>query len=525
MQVPQFLHMRDARYQGVLIQLNSDEQVYLAHLEESLSGRPEQSNEAIVGDPELLGSHAGILERIEGTLFRPTGLRAATVEQIMDSVIPPAIFLALVLFFSLCGFSRWSGYAGACAFVLIELYSLNRPVQPRGSFLLLILAFSAIIAGLERKWWLGIIGGAILGFLVGVYFWAWTFGWLWLGLLFLSALIEWWRHRSRDALRHICLLCLFGFVGVCAAIPALLDLQTLAAHPLYSAAVFRSGMHPGRLPESWPYSILFTVMAIGVIVTWWRLSGRNRFTPAVVTVLTAFVAIHQQVIHGVTFNFVSHYLFALVMAAICVVLLWNATVSSSAGAQKILLRFSAMAAVIYLAAIAYDGRYVIKQWTVSASRFDEQHFATLLPVLDDLPRATILSDPGTELFLAASTKHDVVYTLYLKNVLMLHKEIAARFCATQIPVPPAERHLELQQPIYPDADSAFDDDPSVPERELEMIAKACDEADRHAAKSIRAFHTQYILWDEARHPEWSLRRFHVPLTKAASGSGWSLWAL
>ncbi len=443
----------------------------------------------------------------------------------MDSIVPPAIFLALVLFFVLCGFARWPGFFGAWAFVLIMLYSLNRPVQSRGSYLLLFLAFSAIVAGLERRWLYGILGGAILGFLVGVYVWAWTFGWLWLGLLFLTALAEWSRHRSQKAARRIGLLCIFSLVGVFSAIPALLSLWNLSQQPLYAETVFRSGIHPGRLPESWPYSILFTVMAIGVLIARRKSKGSHRTDYAVITVLTAFIAIHQQVLHGTVFNFVSHYLFALVAAAICVVLLWNAMISSFAGRKKLMLRLSTIAAVIYLAAIAYDGRHIINQWTVRDSRFREQHFATLLPVLDALPRSTILSDPTTEMFLAGSTKHDVVYSLYLKNVLMSHKEIAERFCATQIPVPPAERHLELQQPIYPDADGAFSGDPTVPAREQEMIRVACNEADSHAAKSIRAFHPQYILWDELRHPEWNLRRFHVPLTKAASGSGWSLWSL
>ena len=528
MQAPLLLHMSDPLFRGVLVQLNSDEDVYLAHLQESLSGRPEQSSEAIVGDPSLRGSHAGTLERIEGEIFRPTRLRAASVEQIMDSLIPPAIFLALILFFSLCGFSRWASFLGACAFVAIELYSLNRPVQPRGSFLILLLALSGIIAGLERSdfahrrrlWILGCIGGALLGILVGVYFWAWTFGWLWMGLLFLSAVAQWMKERSPEQLRRFERLCLFAAAGALAAAPALWELRTLVQQPFYVDAVFRSGMHAGRLPESWSYSILFALMMFGALSAWWK-DMRGRAPYAAITVITAFIAIHQQALHGTVFNFVSHYQFALVTAAICVILLWNA---SSAG-RKPAFVVSGLAALVYLGAIAYDGRHIVNQWTVRASRFDEQHFSTLLPVLDALPRATILSDPTSSLFVAASTRHDVVYTLYLKNVLMSHGEIAARFCTTQIPVAPIDRHLEREQPIYPDADSAYSGDPSVAAREREMVKEACDAADRRPAQAVSAFHPGYVLWDERRHPEWSLQRLRTPLTKTASGSGWSLWSI
>lgn len=539
MQAPQLLQMQSPLYRGVPMQLNSDEDVYLARLEESLAGRPEQSSEAIVGDSELLGSQAGLFERVEGVIFRPFGLRAATVEQVMDSVAPPAIFLALILFFALCGFRRWPGFFGACAFVLIELYSLNRPVQPRGSFLLLLLAFSGIIAGLERRpkalsaaeasngWLFGCIGGAILGILIGVYFWAWTFGWLWLGLLFLCAVIEWLRRGSRDALRRALLLCLFGFAGILAAIPALFEFRLIMRHPLYADAVFRSGMHAGRLPESWPYSILFAVMMLGVFLARRNKHAHDRTEYAAVTVLTAFVVINQQVLHGTVFNFVSHYLFSLVVAAICVVLLWWH--APSAGGFPIRRRlapvFSMMAAMMYLGAIAYDGRYVFSQWTVRASRFGEQHFATLLPALDAIPRATILSDGATEQFLAGSTKHDVVYTLYLKNVLMSHEEIADRYCATMLPVAAGERRLEQASPIYPDAVRAFKDDPSVRRLEIQTVMAACAAADRDPAALLRRFGVRYVLWDEKRQPQWELKKLKVPLTKTSSGSGWSLWSL
>lgn len=527
MQAPQLLHMRSPPYRGVLVQLNSDEDVYLAHLEESLAGRPEQSSEAIVGDHTLLGSHAGLLERVEGAIFRPFGLRAATVEQIMDSVAPPAIFLALILFFTMCGFRRWPGFFGACAFVLIELYSLNRPVQPRGSFLLLLLAFSAIIAGLERRWMAGFIGGAILGILIGAYFWAWTFGWLWLGLLLLCAVIEWLWRGSRDALRRARLLCLFGFAGVLAAIPALLELRLIMRHPLYADAVFRSGIHAGRMPESWPYSILFAAMALGVLMARRNKPWRDRTGYAAATVLTAFVAINQQVMHGTVFNFVSHYLFSLVVAAICVVLLWWH--APSAGGLPIRRRlmpvFSMIAAMVYLGAVAYDGRYAFSQWTVRASRFGEQHFATLLPALDAIPRATILSDGATEQFLAGATKHDVVYTLYLKNVLMSHEEIADRYCATMLPVSAGERRLEQASPIYPDAVSAFKYDPAVRQREIQTVMAACAAADLDPAALLKRFGVQYVLWDERRQPGWDLKRLKAPLVKFSSGSGWSLWSL
>lgn len=520
LQVPQALHMLHPASRGIPVQLNSDEDVYLAHLQESLSGRPEQSSEAIIGDSALIGTHTALLERIEGTVFRFSGWRAATVEQVMDSIVPVLIFLALVLFFRLAGASRWLAYAGALAFVIVEIYSLSRPVQPRGSFLLLILAFSGIIAGLERRWWWGIIGGALLGALIGAYFWAWTFGWLWWGLLGAWEAVEWLRTRRHLHRVRVGMLLMFGLVGVIAAVPALMEWWTVAHHPLYEFAAFRSGMRPSHLPESWPYSALFFLMAAGIVITLWPdqlLRDRYRFL--LVTIVAGFVAINQQVIHGISFYFVSHYIFPLATAAICVLILAK-TLNVH---RRPALWVASVAALVYLTALVYDGRYVINQFTVKTDRFDQQHFVTLLPVLDELPRATILSDPVTSLFLASSTRHDVVYTLYLKNLLMTHEEIARRYCLTQVPVPAADRHLESAQAVYPDAISAFRDDPSVAQDEIAMLKAACASTDANPAKYMTDYGAQYVLWNEKGHPEWSIRRLRAPLIKTASGSGWSLF--
>src|SRR4051812_7343952 len=79
MQIPQLIHMADGRYKGVLVQLNSDEPLYLARVEESLAGRPSQAAEAITGEPGIKSSQPALIEEFEGTLFRATGWRAATV--------------------------------------------------------------------------------------------------------------------------------------------------------------------------------------------------------------------------------------------------------------------------------------------------------------------------------------------------------------------------------------------------------------------------------------------------------------
>ncbi len=517
MQAPQWLHMADARYRGVPVVLNSDEQTYQSRVQEALRGRPEQAAEAITGDPRLKGAQSAQIEVAEGSLLAFTDWDAPQVFQLMDSVIPVLLFLALFAFLRRCGFSRGQALLGSGAFCLLQLYNLNRPLYQRTSFLVTIVTFLLLIEGVERRRWAGMVGGALLGFTLGGYFWAWTYTCLWAGLLGAWELIDGVAGERKDHTRWG-RLALFGIVAFVAAIPALAQILLLLKDPLYEAAKFRSGMHSSHLPESWMYSALWTVMAAGVLAVAVRFRPEARtHRYALVTVVAGFLSINQQVLHGVTFHFVSHYLFALVLGAIALVL-----TAWALRRRSWLLVPSCLAAIVYLLGIGWDGRYVIAQWSRDPADFAEQHFATLLPVLEDLPRSRILTDPETSLFVAGSTKHDVVYSLYLKNVLLPEEELADRFCATQLPLLPQDRRLEERaQLLWPDAVVAFGK--SARDREMLLVHRRCAALQADPAGMLRIFRVDYVLWDRARQPAWRPERLGPDLTEMASGSGWSLW--
>jgi len=533
---------------------NSDEAVYLARVEEALNGRPEQSAEAFVGHPGLVGTQFALIEMAEGTLFRWTGLRAAEVFVILDSVIPVLVFLSLLFFLRLAGFRRWHAFAGAVVFCVIELYSLNRPVHMRESFLLMMLALIAVTWAMrlfERRsphvWWSVAAGAGLLGLLVGVYFWSFSFAWLWWGIFLLFEFSEWaygnyhtHRHRPSRIIRCLCaagsvfwhfrprkpsmqferwhILAFIGVAGVLAALPFIAQHLQMSFHPLYDQGVFRSGMRPSRLPESWPYSILFCVMAVTALAASLRDPEAMRpYRPAVVTVMTAFLFMNQQVVHGVVFNFVSHSIFSLSLAAVCSVLL-------AVTLRKKLLMAGAVAACIYLAAIGYDGRYVLGQWQVRDSDFADQHLAGLLPFLDAMPRSRILSDQDTSSFIAAFSKHDIVFSTYLKNVLVTHEELTNRFCLLMLPIAPDKRAIhERQHLIFPDASAAFG--PEVRKEEERIVEERCRAADLDAARMLKTYEVGFVLWNTAAEPTWDLRRLQVPLTELARGDGWILFRI
>ncbi len=517
-QVPQFLHVIDPRFQGIFVPLNSDESVYLARVQEALIGRPELAAEAFIGDPAIKGTQLAMLETWYGTLFRWTGFRAATVLQIMDSVNVFFLFILLWMYLRLCGFTRRHALIGAVLFSSIELYNLNRPVHLAGSTLLTLAALSGILLGMRFHRGLGIAGGILLGTLVGVYVWSWMWGWGFYGMALLVAGCWLLREKNSVSVDTFVRLLIFGLVAVLFALPHVWHLWTLSHDPLYAEAVFRSGMHPGRAPESWPYSILFTTMLGSVLIAYIRdPQGLRRYEGVLATIATAWIVIHQQVFHGIVFNYVSHELLLLVISALSVVLLaWVY--------RTRLLFLGAGAAIIYLVAVAYDGRFVWKQYHPSEGRFEQQHLASALPALDALPQSTVLSSSKGSAFIAGFTHMDIVYSIYLKNLLMSHEEIAQRYCMTVLPLPPEQRHIrDHQHLVYPDAVAAFHDDPTVREREVAMVEKVCAEFDSDPVAALRKFHISYIFWDMRSDSEWDLSRLHVKLEKISEGDGWSLW--
>ncbi|MDO8468462.1 MAG: hypothetical protein Q7S29_01770 [Candidatus Peribacter sp.] len=536
LQIPQFLYFVQPESKGILVQLNSDEYQYLARLEEALTGRPEQSAQPYLGDPYASGMHFALIEQAEGALFRWTKWRAATVFQVLDSVVPVLLFIALLAFFRLAGFTRKRSLMGAFLFMLPLLYSLNRPIHQRESFLLVLSTILLMMWALERRSLPAtLLGGAMLGALFGAYLWAWMFAWTYAGLLLLWELSAWWRQRSSISFRRSRAgwMLLLLIAGVAAASPFIVSILHSMRNPFYADVAFRQGMHFTHLPESWIYSSLFLLMSVVLLFARRKmpeLQGRKQY--AILFPMAVFVVINQQAIHGQVIAFTSHFTFAIALASVCAFLLsisiFGAGLRTHSGlrTREGVLLLSLGASALMIAAIAWDNRPVLTQFEVRPSRFSEQHFSTLLPVLDALPRTRILSDSTTSAFIAASTQHDIVMSIYLESVFLTNEEIAERWCLAVLPLTRAQRNIGGQMHlIWPDANAA-NRGTDVREREVKLVEEACSRMDRDPKGMIQRYGIQYVLWDVKRNPEWDLKRLKVALTKVEEDKGnWVLYKI
>jgi len=519
MQVPQLLRVFNPAWQGVPVQLNSDENYYLPRVMEALSGRPEQAAEAITGEPNIIPLQGAFIESTYGILFRWTGISAAGLLQLFDSILPVGVFLALFWFFRLAGFTKKFALIGSALFILLELYNLGRPIHQRASFLMVLMGINFLIYALEKEWWTGFIASWCMGMLVGVYFWSWTYVWAFWGVLLLWELFEWlyarhhgsekkhWWSRLGHSVAHGIRrlfpgkhsavqeyqkrfarwqwLTLFGLVGFFFALPFVLQILRASGHPLFEVAQSHNELYHSRLPESPIRSILFFGMAFGLLASLVRhYPDLRRYKYAIVAVFTACVVLNQQIVHGVVLQFSSHYLFPLVFAGVtCVV------ICLQHGYTKLLVPF--LCAVIFLGGIAYDARYIVTQLTVRSEDFADQHLASLRTVLQHQPRMRILSDVNTSLFIASHTKHDVVYSPYLKHSLISNDELHWRECLTRL----------------------FD----------AMRSEDCADVTARPVEALERFHIDAVAWDESRNPDWDLGQWNVRFEKINGAKGWSLW--
>ncbi len=515
---PQLLHILDARFQGIPVHLNTDEAAYLTHVREALYGRVGQAGKGVamdfVDEPSLA---IAPIEELYGLIQRWTGLSSAWVLQIMELVEPSLLVLVLFQAFLACSIPRRRALAASVLFSLLELYNLGRPVNQRASFLFLLLTIIGMARGMQGFLLWQWLGGLLLGFLVGVYLWSWTAAWalwiVWLAFL-LSSSSSAGTGRWPFLRRHL----LLGAVGALVASPFFLRIFFIRSHPGYADAVARSGLTFWRLPESWPWSVLFLGMAAAATLLWWRRGRHSEELLVPALAVSAFLVLNQHVFHGMLIMFRSHYLLFLVFTATAVFF----HLLPSVRASRLALVGAACAALI-LAAALYENRYVLKQFTVTAGRFGEQHLAGSLSALGSLPVSTVLSDPETSSFLTSHTPHYAVYNAYLQASLVTHAELAERYCLASLPFPGDPK--EWDAPRITNYQVHRDPDLRERTRALEerLVQDACERVAEDPRVFLIRYGVRYVLWDEQRQPQWDPQRLGASLEPLATGEGWSLW--
>lgn len=496
---------------GILRIISTDDGHYHARVKAALLHRwGEVRNGVTGGEHPAIGGPPAIVETIVGGAFSWTTLKAPQVMMLLTIFVTPCIV------FLLCGLLRkigmgegWS-LVGMAAYLLVFMGPLQKPVN-------MSLSIPITIAALLTLQWVCrsprllpvLICGMLIGVLPAVYFWSWTFVWTTTAIFFLvHCTFVPGSKRKRAQTIALCSVLILTFL---VSLPFLLDmLHSSKTDPNFAATALRSTIVLTHAIESIPRTILLTVLLLSAILLVRRSRSKTQEWLLPLSVLLGiFMSMYQNVIHGVRFTFSSHY-YPFVCLSALLIGIW-----ACAHAKKGTLRFAVVGmASVFLLAGLWDYRSV---WDIVRGEYyvrNIQHLSPALHLLDDDVRQTILTDKTSAHMVTTWTDDDVVYTAYIKHLLIGDEEYAERYCLSELFNPAGPDLTWLAREVVETGDGA------EIERRRAQFAAICAPVREHHRTFLRKYGVDFVLWNERLHPEWHISSAYK-LQKR--GAGWSLW--
>ncbi|MBI5794082.1 hypothetical protein HZA87_03280 [Candidatus Uhrbacteria bacterium] len=509
--------------EGLIRIISTDDGYYQAHVRAALLGRyGEVTNGMTGGNPAARGAAPAFFEMIAGTVFAPLGLKAPQVMMILTIFVTPLILLFLASFLFILFEDRRIALVGSGLYTLVFLSTLQKPVNMSLSlpFTILCLLLLAYIWKKQQPLTI-VITGVLFGILPSTFVWSWTFVWAvtaWLIILTFFA-----PHIADKRRRILSLLAVLGVAFIVAA-PFLKDLFLSTGDPIFAEAALRSTLVHSRSVESIPRTIILTLLILCSLVLVHRAKWKESALFPLAALLGIFACMYQNLVHGVILTFSSHY-YPFVCLSGLLMMLWAWSIKfipqrpqprRAAAGFVLLLPLSVIGlASIFLLAGLYDYR---SAWDIIRGEYyirNIQHLAPAVQFLDDGYRSAVLTDKVSAHMVTTWTDDDVLFTAYVKHLLVSNQEYAERYCLTEIfdPSGPDLRWLG--------SEVTEDQNPLTIAQWQETFGDICKPVLKNPATFLKKYNVTFLLWNEKLRPEWKIdqRLF----TQVKSGEGWSVW--
>ena len=515
---PFFLYTFRDEYRGLVPIRVNDDGMYFAHIQSALLGRSDEvTNGILLTDPPIRGAGPALIEGVAGFLFGPTRLRGPQVSLLLTVLIAPLLIPLMSTFLRRIGLSRGIAIGATLLFTFVCLSPLQRPVHMSLSLPLSLFALVLLErAYTKRTISSALAAGALFGVLPAVYFWTWTY-------LFAAGAALLTTHlfltpKSPIKKKQTIALCIVAVTALLLSAPYFLHLLKLQmSNPFFAEVALRSNVVPSRIVESLPRSLLLTLLFVCAVIFSWRKKAESPpplFPLALVA--AAFVVMHQNLVHGTDFMFSSHYypyvvLSALVMAA------WVLQKGFSFRPRfDALLKGGILSiAGVFLIAGAWDYRVAWSLPFAHRTHLDLQHLRSSLKLLRNGTREVVLTDYASAQMIPSWTEDSVVFTPYVRHLLVSNTEFAERYCLSELPSPQGpdiawitwEATQVQSRHLYPER-----------EREFQAVCAALLE---DPAAALQKYAVDYLLWNKRKRPEWVIDE--TLFSFVAEGEDWSLW--
>ncbi len=515
--VPHVFHRLSPDYAGLMIIRSTDDGQYQAKVRAALLGRDgEVSNGMTGGVPAAKGGAPALLEWIVGRSFSWSSLHAPEVLLLFTVFITPLIFPLLSSFLLALFGSRFLALFGALLYVVSFVSPLQKPIHMSLSLPLTIGALFALFSVWQRPTRANmLLAGLCLGALVSVYFWSWTYAWAVLGWLLLLHLA----FRPSAPSKRSQTTRMLGVIGIGLVLAAPTVWHTisvaLSMPTIFQETAMRSTIIHTRGVESMARSALLLLTTLSALQYLRRSGGlRVRSETALfplAMLLAAVTVMHQNVLHGTVFTFSSHY-YPFVCLSMLMVLLFVL----SEGTWTRWKFFTALLASLFLGAALFDYRVIAPN--ILLDRYDlasVQHLAPAMRILDQTPRDNILTDRTSAHMVTGWTDDDVVFTAYVRHVLVSDTEYVQRYCLSELPSRSGPDLDWLSREVV---ERPNPEELSLRRRQFEAL---CQPILSQPKIALQRYGVTALLWNEALRPDWKIDA--TLFQREVQGEGWSLW--
>ena len=508
---PYVLDRMDSRYIGGPIFYGPDRSHYVLRLEQALIDPRGNIENSIFSSPtNPPGLQLAGLERFGGFLLGWTGWNGASAMILLSVIFGATVIPLLQRLLVRTGVGEVGAFAGSLLYFFLFVGPLSRFIHQSWSMPLSLVALLFLWRFWERR---TLLRAAIAGFAIGIlpysYYWSWTFLWTVAGLLFLFGLPE---LRLRKIQKSWGLFWLVLFV---VAAPYFVHMFALLGNSVARDAAERSSLILSHGIESYPRSILTLLLAICAFSLFGRKSTNKAIVPIVCLGIASFVVLHQQFVHGQVISFSTHYYPYFCLSAL---LLGTAVIARGYRTPLAILSLLTCATFLVAAFLDYGGRNPLAP--ADDQHFEFQHFITLLPALDALPKQVVLTDLMSAWLIAADTKHDIAFVENVRHLLVSNTEYSERYCLSTLFAPDAHPEWVSNTLLETGRLGRARQEELMKER-LAITTDACKRVRSNPAYWLRHYGVSLLLWDEKDHPEWVIDRSLFVLSK--QGKGWSLW--
>jgi hypothetical protein len=498
-------------FQGVLYK-GGDESQYIMRIAQAMSHPwTDVSNSIITGPGAPRGLQMTFLEMMSGSLFSVSPFSAPVVAIALSVLFAPLVMPLFVLLACALGIPRRHALIGSVIFFFLLIGPLKRVVHQSWSLPFVLLTLLVMVRwfhepGTRRSLALGIL----LGLAPGIYFWSWTYLWAVWGLTVLFAFPK----RSLP-MRPVIMTAITSLLF---AAPFLTLMYLNAHHPAVSDASFRSSLVHARELESIPRSLVLSILAACSLFVLWRMRHERDVTLPTAMITALWIVLHQQFVHGLVLSYWTHYYPYVVFTSILLILfILNNRTRRLADVVVIL------AASVLLAGAFFDYKGRLAVFTPLPHWEQYQHLHDPIAILRGMSHRTVLSDLDSSLVIGTYTDHDILFGEFLRHTLITTRELADRYCMTEVVSGKKPDTLWLANNVYEmsAAGRALAHERFL--QDIDTTIEACNWVAANVRQALQRYHVGTLLWDERNHPEWKI---DVQLfQKTQSGDGWSLWVI